>query len=115
MVMEEMKLVDVHHTQLIKNFTIVKGTIDVFLFKDKSVCVHFIVDRQHTIFSQQVLLDRQGPKGTVVRPAQKDQWDWLGVKVTEARQEAVVLLERRVLLGLKEHQVKQVPVEIEGL
>lgn len=75
MVMEEMKLVDVHHTQLIKNFTIVKGTINVFLFKDKSVCVHFIVDRQHTIFSQQVLLDRQGPKGTVVRPAQKDQWD----------------------------------------
>lgn len=25
MVMEEMKLVDIHHTQLIKNFTIVKG------------------------------------------------------------------------------------------
>lgn len=28
MVMEEMKLVDVHHTQLIKNFTIVKGPMD---------------------------------------------------------------------------------------
>lgn len=27
-VMEEMKLVDVHHTQLIKNFTIVKGRMD---------------------------------------------------------------------------------------
>lgn len=27
MVMEEMKLVDVHHTQLIKNFTIVRGSI----------------------------------------------------------------------------------------
>lgn len=29
MVMEEMKLVDVHQTQLIKNFTIVKGGLDV--------------------------------------------------------------------------------------
>lgn len=27
MVMEEMKLVDFHHTQLIKNFTILKGTV----------------------------------------------------------------------------------------
>lgn len=27
MVMEEMKLVDVHHTQLIKNFTIVRGSV----------------------------------------------------------------------------------------
>lgn len=29
MVMEEMKLVDNHQTQLIKNFTIVKGGMDV--------------------------------------------------------------------------------------
>lgn len=29
MVMEEMKLVDIHQTQLIKNFTIVKGGMDV--------------------------------------------------------------------------------------
>lgn len=75
MVMEEMKLVDVHHTQLIKNFTIVKGTIDVVLFKVKSVRIHFIVEVQHTIYSQQVLLDHQGPKGTEVRPVQKDPWD----------------------------------------
>lgn len=31
MVMEELKLVDIHHTQLIKNFTIVKGTVDAAL------------------------------------------------------------------------------------
>lgn len=32
MVMEEMKLVDVHHTQLIKNFTIVRGSVLVPTF-----------------------------------------------------------------------------------
>jgi hypothetical protein len=31
MVMEEMKLVDTHHTQLIQNFTILKGTAEMFL------------------------------------------------------------------------------------
>lgn len=29
MVMEEMKLVDIHHIQLIKNFTIVKGRMNL--------------------------------------------------------------------------------------
>ena len=33
MVMEEMKLVDTHHTQVIKNLTIVKGTVDVVVYK----------------------------------------------------------------------------------
>jgi len=32
MVMEEMKLVDVHHTTLIKNFTIIKGTVVVAIY-----------------------------------------------------------------------------------
>lgn len=32
MVMEEMKLVDVHHTQLIKNFTIVRGSVSVHTY-----------------------------------------------------------------------------------
>lgn len=33
MVMEEMKLVDTHHTQLIKNFTILKGGVAVLHHK----------------------------------------------------------------------------------
>ena len=35
MVMEEMKLVDVLHTQLIKNFTIVKGAVSAIMCKYK--------------------------------------------------------------------------------
>lgn len=32
MLMEEMKLVDIHHSQIIQNFTIVKGAEDLSLF-----------------------------------------------------------------------------------
>lgn len=76
MVMEEMKLVDTHHTQIIKNFTILKGTVDVVVYKYKlNACVHFAFQLHITIFSQQVLQDHQGRKGTAVRLAQKDLWD----------------------------------------
>lgn len=41
MVMEEMKLVDVHHTQLIKNFTILKGTVEViYTVKNRTAWPH---------------------------------------------------------------------------
>lgn len=33
MVVEEMKLVDVRHIELIKNFTILKGTVDIVIYK----------------------------------------------------------------------------------
>lgn len=76
MVMEEMKLVDTHHTHIIKNLTILKGTLDVVVYKYKlNACLHFPFQLDLTIFSQQVLQDHQGPRGTVVRLAQKDLWD----------------------------------------
>lgn len=76
MVMEEMKLVDVHHTQLIKNFTIVKGTLHVAICTNQCSTWTLELNECHlTVFSQQVFLDHQGPKGTVVRLAQKDPWD----------------------------------------
>lgn len=38
MVMEEMKLVDVHHTQVLKNFTIVKGQCHYKSEQHKNTC-----------------------------------------------------------------------------
>lgn len=84
-VMEEMKLVDVHHTQLMKNFTIVKGTVDDDMHNVKIRTVHVHIGFYITSLTLllQVLLDHLGPKETVVRPAQEGLWDSLGAKVTK--------------------------------
>ena len=47
MVMEEMKLVDVHHTQLIKNFTILKGTIFCRVCFAECMCRLFFLTSPH--------------------------------------------------------------------